>query len=154
MSEQNPTSVEKEFKPRLTATQTAVKILGEKTVAIAKVEVAPSSFPALISLILGGTSSYLFWSQGEADAFAPLFLGGGLALFWRDRKSSRRDALIRWSYLILFCVFLLERAGSHPVSIEGQWLMIPRSIGLYLCGFGSLLIPVAAWSNERALRSP
>ena len=123
----------------------AVELIKSRTVAIAYVNVAPSIFPSLIALMIGLTSSYLFWSQGESDAFAPALMGGGLAMLWRLRNRYWWNAIGRWLYLCLFALFLIERAPSHPVFIEGHWLEVNLSVGLYLCGFSLSLVGISAW---------
>ena len=123
----------------------AVEMIRSKTVAIAQVTVAPSIFPSLVAIVIGLTASYLFWSQGESDAAAPAFMGSGLAMLWRLRNHHWWNAIGRWAYLCLFGLFLIERAPSHPVFIEGQWLDVNLSPGLYLCGFSLALIGLSAW---------
>ena len=95
----------------------AVEILRSTTVAIAQFEVAPSIFPSITATLIGLTASYLFWSQGEADAYAPTLMGLGLALLWRLRTPYWWNAISRWLYLMLFALFLIERAPSHSVFI-------------------------------------
>lgn len=123
----------------------AVELIKSRTVAIAHVNVAPSSFPSLIAIMIGITSSYLFWSQGESDAFAPALMGGGIAILWRLRNRYWWNAIGRWLYLCLFALFLIERAPGHAVFIEGQWLDVNLSVGLYLCGASLVLVGISAW---------
>ena len=130
----------------LTSTPTgAVEIIKSTTVAIAQVQVAPSSFPSLIAITVGITSSYLFWSQGESDAYAPTLMALGLSVLWRLRNRYWWNAISRWFYLLLFALFLIERAPSHPVFIEGEWVEVHVSPGLYLCGFSAMLVGISAW---------
>ena len=131
----------------------AVERIRSRTVAIAQVNVAPSIFPSLIALMIGSTSSYLFWSQGESDAFAPALMGGGLAMLWRLRNRYWWNSISRWLYLCLFALFLIERAPSHSVFIEGQWLDVQVSIGLYLCGISLILVGISAWLIDPASAS-
>lgn len=146
-SDQKKTSI----KEALSATPTgAVEIIKSTTIAIAQVEVTPSSFPSITAFLIGLTASYLFWSQGEADAYAPTLMGFGLALLWRLRSHKALNALIRWFYLILFAFFLIERAPAHPVFIEGAWLEVNVSPGLYICGFATLFIGFSAWLIDTA----
>ena len=123
----------------------AMEIIKSTTVAIAQVEVAPSSFPSLIAVTIGLTSSYLFWSQGEVDAHTPTLMALGLALLWRLRNRYWWNAISRWLYLSLFALFLIERAPSHPVFIEGEWVDVNLSPGLYLCGLSAILVGISAW---------
>ncbi len=133
-------------KDRLVAQTTgAVEILKSTTVAIAKVEVAPSVFPSITASLIGLMASYLFWSQGEADAHAPALMGLGLAILWRLRNEYWWNAISRWLYLALFALFLIERAPAHNVFIEGNWVEVSLSPGLYLCGASSLLVGLSAW---------
>lgn len=141
--------VEPSTREHLSPTLTAVERLKTKTVAIAQVQVAPSTFPALIALIIGVTASYLFWSQGESDAHVPFVFSIGLAILWRLRKPKLINVISRWSYLIIFSVFLIERGNAHPVYLEDHWVDVHLSLGLYLCGGGSYLVALAAWSHDR-----
>ena len=100
--------MDKPKKDRLVTQPTgAVEILKSTTVAIAQVELAPSMFPSITAILIGATSSYLFWSQGEADAYAPLLMGLGLSLLWRLRNPYWWNAISRWLYLLLFALLIL-----------------------------------------------
>ena len=131
----------------------AVEILRSTTVAIAQFEVAPSIFPSITATLIGLTASYLFWSQGEADAYAPTLMGLGLALLWRLRTPYWWNAISRWLYLMLFALFLIERAPSHSVFIEGSWVEVSLSPGLYLCGASCLFVGISAWLIQASLES-
>lgn len=141
-------------KERLTLQTTgAVEILKSTTVAIAQVEVAPSVFPSITASLTGLTASYLFWSQGEADAYAPTLMGLGLALLWRLRNPHWWNAISRWLYLIIFALFLIERAPSHSVFIEGNWVEVSLSPGLYLCGISCFFVGISAWLLQANVES-
>ena len=132
--------------PTLTKAPTeVVKKLRKTTIAIAQITVTPSVFPSVIALVIGFIATYLFYSQGEADAHAPLILGFGLAILWRLRTQYWWNAFGRWIYLCLFALFLIERAPAHPVFIQGQWLEVRLSPGLYLCAISLSLIGLSAW---------
>ena len=147
--------MDKPSKERLVTQPTgAVEILKSTTVAIAQVELAPSIFPSITAILIGATSSYLFWSQGEADAYAPLLMGLGLALLWRLRNPSWWNAISRWLYLILFALFLIERAPAHSVFIDESWIEVSLSPGLYLCGVSCLFVGISAWLIQASAESP
>ena len=113
-----------------------------------------SSLPSWIAILVGGCASVLFYLRGEADVYAPLMLGSGLALLWGRRHSSWLSTSGRWVYIFIFSLFIWERSMRHAVFFQGDWLMLERSFGLMICGVMIYLVGGAAWLMDWMNRAP
>ena len=105
--------------------------------------------PPLTILLVSLWTSYIFQSQGEADAHAPLFFGLGLAIIWRLRKPRLFNRLTRWIYLIALSVFIAERSLPHSVWVKQEWVEAEYTKSLLICSISLYLIGILTWLIDR-----
>ena len=108
--------------------------------------------PSIIALINALWASSLFHVQGEADAHAPLFLGLGIAIFWRLKQPNIINRAIRWSALMIFSIFMIERSLPHSAWKTPNWVDVAYSPSLLVCGFNIYLVGVISWFIDHTLQ--
>ena len=108
-----------------------------------------SNLPSWVALLISGNATALFTIRGESDAYAPLLLGAGIALFWSRRRSNLISRAGRWIYLALFSLLIWERSLPHEVSVNGSWISVDHSLALMACSVLIYSVGVTAWFMDR-----
>ena len=123
-----------------------------KSLSIDQIKKIRPLIPSVLALIYGLWASSIFHFQGEADAQAPVFFGLGIAIFWRLRRPGVINGIIRWSALVTFSIFTIERSLPHAVWRAPDWVDVAYSPSLFICGVTVHLVGLLSWFIDHALR--
>ena len=105
----------------------------QTTLALPALKLPPGLLPSTILLTATLTAGYIFWLQGEIDAYAPPLMGIGLWIFWRMDHGGLLRAITSSLYTTVLTLLIIDRARPHLIYLKERWVQTEFSPGLLLC---------------------